>query len=487
MGEQDGGTRVGGVRNADLYDKFRAYCQAAATTLNSKLDESGNREEFVVNLPGFILQRTGSVEPSDTKETNWRAVLRQWHPEVKVMNESMSVVQALKDDATVARHLGKAVWFPGWGSLSPGSDTWADSFLIEVLDEADGQYQDAVFDRLYKRMEAFFYEDQLQLRILAPLGGFTMQDGAIDLGDRLRIVRLTQEDTDEMARAWNFSASRLLYSKPWLAKRRWGFELYLEMDKRVDVAGPEPREEALEEMWMFVANERFNQACSALRVCRRGDVWHDLMLGTLTSWHPSGRPLIGGSWNLSRLGWEEYTLTEADAAKFVKLWKRWGKAEHWQDLEVAVRRFSMGCERSSAEDRLIDYVIALEALLLPDEKIGEYRYRLSLRGAALLGKDPLDRAAVKRNLAEAYDCRSSIVHGSKEKPETVSWRKKPESGEKLATDEVAFRDFVDYVSDYLRDLIEKLRRRVEEKNLVRVLQEDIDDDIAKGFATRAQR
>lgn len=61
-------------------------------------------------------------------------------------------------------------------------------------------------------------------------------------------------------------------------------------------------------------------------------------------------------------------------------------------------------------DKLIDYTIGLESLyLLRDE---DKRKHLSLRIAALLGKDEREQEEISRNIKKCYDIRSDIVHGS---------------------------------------------------------------------------
>ena len=55
--------------------------------------------------------------------------------------------------------------------------------------------------------------------------------------------------------------------------------------------------------------------------------------------------------------------------------------------------------------------IALESLLLHDIKDrGELRLRLGLRGAWLLGTDPVERSEIQRSLIKSYDLRSAAVH-----------------------------------------------------------------------------
>ena len=81
-------------------------------------------------------------------------------------------------------------------------------------------------------------------------------------------------------------------------------------------------------------------------------------------------------------------------------------------FNVAQRRLSLGIERKSLEDWLIDYMIGLEALYLPDGN-QELSFRLSLRMAFLLYTDPIERKGMYYFTREMYKTRSNIVHGNK--------------------------------------------------------------------------
>ena len=61
-------------------------------------------------------------------------------------------------------------------------------------------------------------------------------------------------------------------------------------------------------------------------------------------------------------------------------------------VDLAMRRFNLAYERLMFEDRLIDYMIGLEALLLRSEEQQELGFRLALRGSRLLGHDPNARS-----------------------------------------------------------------------------------------------
>ncbi|MCZ6690216.1 MAG: HEPN domain-containing protein [Planctomycetota bacterium] len=89
--------------------------------------------------------------------------------------------------------------------------------------------------------------------------------------------------------------------------------------------------------------------------------------------------------------------------------------------EVALHRFLLGSTEGNQEDAIIDYVTALEALLLPEKFEGELRFRLALFGAHLLGNDAAERGKLYHEIRAIYDVRSAIVHGTKpQKAETVS-------------------------------------------------------------------
>ena len=63
-----------------------------------------------------------------------------------------------------------------------------------------------------------------------------------------------------------------------------------------------------------------------------------------------------------------------------------------------------------AEDRLLDYVIALEALC--GRENDAVSYRISLRAATLIGRNSDERERLFKLVAKAYEQRSKIAHGS---------------------------------------------------------------------------
>ena len=67
-------------------------------------------------------------------------------------------------------------------------------------------------------------------------------------------------------------------------------------------------------------------------------------------------------------------------------------------------------ERRSADDRLLDYMIALEALYLPGERI-ELGFRLAARIAWTLCQTKAERLECYRFMKKMYSARGKVAHG----------------------------------------------------------------------------
>ena len=77
-------------------------------------------------------------------------------------------------------------------------------------------------------------------------------------------------------------------------------------------------------------------------------------------------------------------------------------------LEWVLKRFNLSYSKGGDEEKVIDHTIILEMLLLHGTK-DELKYRLALRGAALL-RDEQPPKEVFGVLSCLYNARSQIVH-----------------------------------------------------------------------------
>jgi len=109
-----------------------------------------------------------------------------------------------------------------------------------------------------------------------------------------------------------------------------------------------------------------------------------------------------------------YHLTSKEGGEFKEFWSIVVDqlAEPDDNYRVALDKFQNSFQRGNENDRLLDCVIALEALYLKSGEQQEMAYRLSQRGALLLSESEEEALDIKENLKEAYNKRSRLVHGS---------------------------------------------------------------------------
>lgn len=85
-------------------------------------------------------------------------------------------------------------------------------------------------------------------------------------------------------------------------------------------------------------------------------------------------------------------------------------------LTRSLQRFLLGRKRNDASDRLVDYVVAWESILLTSHGspiAQEMSYRFALNGASLLSRTRRDISArdANKKFKQSYAVRSKIVHG----------------------------------------------------------------------------
>lgn len=98
-------------------------------------------------------------------------------------------------------------------------------------------------------------------------------------------------------------------------------------------------------------------------------------------------------------------------------------------LSLPLRRLIDGLGRTRLDDRIVDYAIGLEALLLTASEKDELSYRFALRGATVLGGSGEDKHQAFQNLRDFYNARSTIVHGGS--VSKLNLRSLADNGERL--------------------------------------------------------
>lgn len=113
-------------------------------------------------------------------------------------------------------------------------------------------------------------------------------------------------------------------------------------------------------------------------------------------------------------------LDVAEREKIAVIYKCLSPSNKDKTLAGSLHRFILGRKRRDTIDRLVDYVIAWEALLLTNEGSSlnqELSYRFALNGALLIRSVDKDASPtqINKQLRSAYATRSAVVHGINDK------------------------------------------------------------------------
>jgi hypothetical protein len=105
-----------------------------------------------------------------------------------------------------------------------------------------------------------------------------------------------------------------------------------------------------------------------------------------------------------------------DVVATIPILARFNMRQPRSPKDLALHRFAAGIARQNDADAVLDFVIALEALLLPydpDARHGDLSYRFRIHGAMFIAEATDQRREVVRQLRDLYEMRSRLVHGGK--------------------------------------------------------------------------
>ncbi|WP_143277326.1 HEPN domain-containing protein [Bordetella genomosp. 9] len=112
------------------------------------------------------------------------------------------------------------------------------------------------------------------------------------------------------------------------------------------------------------------------------------------------------------VGSQRCVIGRTQMDSFVLLINEWihRSASEKQRLLTVLRRLAQAKRRSDQSDKILDLCIALEMLLLSENKTEQLSLSFRVRGAWLLGKDAAGRKTIYSNLKQLYTARSKVAH-----------------------------------------------------------------------------
>ena len=246
----------------------------------------------------------------------------------------------------------------------------------------------------------------LQCKFHVQLPGVNISDREFQINDSVKLVSLTPEDQEARRLFCNsFETMRKISSEDCQTEIQLLIQVPLLGDK-VDV-----------DQAFFDASNKARETCEQLLLALHLTFTGRFKLGVRTFDHflLNGTVTYKSIYNTVSL--TETTKTIDNVGSLQKNFN-YVCTEFGRDkvLTVAMRRFMLGQQRYSTEDRIIDYVIAWEAILLTINNSSsktELSYRFGLNGSSVLAVCSLisERSEGLKMMRDLYNIRSTIVHG----------------------------------------------------------------------------
>jgi hypothetical protein len=283
-------------------------------------------------------------------------------------------------------------------------------FLLDAMSVKNGEIQvdPTIAKDALARVGECFASSEVVYEATARLLGVELTTPSISLADNLHLIKLTDEEVNDRQPDLTFLGMHDTRST------------YLGHHTEIRMILPVPVDNRLEVPFLSAENvasgevlKSFDDVISALRLYRSGNIELGpisvssfiltIGIGKIYSIYVPVTEMVIGDSDVGPLQQAYRVITEGQMGD--------------KALERSLHRFLLGKRRYDFLDRLVDYVIAWESLLLTINKRAEkteLSYRFGINGANILNACGVqkNREAGLRVMKGLYSVRSEIVHGS---------------------------------------------------------------------------
>lgn len=442
------------MKNKKLHDAIKNLSLEVAKLLKDKLQTAGD-------VPTRIEEKIEIKDSSSasffhiTKIDLGRLFIKN-EKEIFELTSTQEVINQLKRDRLINNHLNQLVGVEGSSQSSFTTEGCLRRFLLPLLDELEElNWNEEKFEKHYGLLEDAFYIDKIPYRAIAPLENFSADFDEIKVMDNLKIIKVSKDELQEIWARGEFS--------PFVNRHKiWHIEYAIEITwdaKKVIGSGNQKPVGSM-------VKDDIDDVLIALRIFKAGLTGFNFI--ETKPIKPSiliaGIESIGGLATQPYLG-EKYTLQSGEKRSLVQLFRLLKDAKTHtipNYLLVAIKRFEYAYARLLPEDKLLDFMIAFEAIFLKGDEQQELSYRLSLRTAYLLAETSGERKGMFDFMRRAYKARSEIVHGER------------------AGGEGKNKEFVDKVESYLRSSVTRILKEEQYKINHNNFLNTLDELILKG-------
>lgn len=371
-------------RDESLHDAFLALGKVIINQLESNSDNQIKR--FFIDLKFSTLHK----------------IFVENFAVVKNSIEYKNLQKLLLENEKYAKNFSTPVGIPDW-MFNLQVEQLLENFFMRYVEENGFVYQTDTLDRHYHNLERFLLDDEISVTVDTPMLCFKSNSLLLKIENEI-LIRMRTDFERRVEPNHGTDVIKYAFS---------AFKVVLEFveKKKYEIPSEEEKQNSVIRRSKII----LQNLMMCFRLYRAGKIGFidseatfSTSTGSVTWQNP--RCDLPKDWNL----WDKhnYVFEEEDIPKIKNLRADISKAlSNEKNIEIAraIDRFMISYEDERIEDRILDLIISLEALL--QNEVDELRYKLSIRTAKFLGKTPEQRDDVYKTILAAYAVRSKTAHG----------------------------------------------------------------------------
>lgn len=368
------------------------------------------------------------------------------HTKLKKLPEYKVCAKALKKDKKIKSQLDILIGIQSYSHVSPTLDELMVRLPNLGVYRNNLEFNSAFFDIEYQRFEEAFYEDKIKYEVIVPVTGYLMGK-SLRLNSEIEFCRVTRDDLNIIPQETGEDLRSV--ETVWAIRSQYAITKIVG-NKETDLKKADLNDQRREE-----ASQLIEKVISCLRIYGLTNVYplaHIHRAESMIFRHVVPFPIRFAPKYVSN-----WVLTNEQVERFVEFWKQFETVvNNVPFIATAARRCSYAYERHNPEDKIIDLLIAAEALFLSQlpEK-NELSYRLKLNAAFFLGGgDSKLQRLIFKSMGRAYNLRSTIVHGGSDIKKAIGKIEKAESAD--AGGKIRIEEFISKIESYCKTTIVKM-------------------------------